>query len=172
MKRILLLVLALFISGCISQKDAKNPTQGETSMAFTKNLTWADKELVSDTKMNTMTGNDDWCYDELQVRVRTGPNGSGNTVLSSGIKSGELLSGDASNDITINFDTDSDMGDPSYDGSIRVLVSIEPISGYERIIAQVKNIDEGGFTVHILPLETDHDEGSFKIHWIAIGEND
>ena len=170
-KRILLLILALFISGCISQKDAKNPTQGETSMAFTRNITWQDKEPVKDTKMNTMTANDDWCYDELQLRVRTGPNGRGSTVLASGKKSGSLSS-DSSIDITINFNTDSELGDPDFNNAPRVVASLQIDSGYEGLIVHISNITDSGFTAHIVTADGNNQTSTFTIHWHAIGEND
>lgn len=161
-----LLILFVF-AACKTQ----NPTQGDKDMAFTQNITWTDKEVVTDTKMNAMTANDDWCYDELQLRVRTGPNGSGTTVLASGKKSGSL-SVSSSVDVSITFATDAQLGDPGFAAAPRVVATLQVDSGYEGLICHIKNVSDTGFTAHIITANGNNETSTFTIHWHAIGEND
>jgi len=166
-RKFLPLLVLLIFAACKMQTQA----QGDKDMAFTKNITWADKEVATDTKMNAMTANDDWCYDELQLRVRTGPNGTGTTVLASGKKSGSITS-DSSVDVTITFSTDAQLGDPGFDNAPRVVATLQIDSGYEGLICHIKNVSDTGFTAHIVTASGNNETSTFTIHWHAIGEND
>ena len=160
------IIILMMLTACTNN----NPTGGGENMAFTSGVTW-DNELVSDTKLNTMTANDD----DLDTRVKkcllAGANTTGHTRLSSGSKTGSLSSNNAV-DVSITFATDCDLGDPSYDGTPRVIPSLEINSGAENLSVHVKSVTSTGFTARVVSGDGNNYTSTFTIYFIAVGAED
>lgn len=165
-----LAVIVLLVMVAVSCNTNDKITGGEDDMSFTSNLTWADKEVATHTKMNTMTANDDDLDTRIKKCLLAGANSSGVTRAATGSKTG-TVSG-ASKDISISFASDCDGGDPSFDSTPRIIPTLEITSGDETITVHVKNRSDSGFTARIVDLSTTGSTASFTIHFIAIGDID
>jgi len=148
--------------------NSQNKTGGDDNM-FTPSLTWADKELVTHTKMNTMTANDDDLDTRLDLCLLAGAGSSGTTRLASGDKSGSLSSASSTIE-TVTYATDCDDGDPDFDGVRQVVATLEVTSGYENLIVIVSDLDNDGyFTAKVLTADGSNQTSSFIIRFMVVG---
>lgn len=167
MVRIFLLAAVAVLLSCAK---TDNITGGGDTMAYTSGLTWSFREQATHTKMNTMTANDDDLDRRVKLCLLAGANSTGVTRAVKGSKSGSISGSSA--EITIAFSSDCDDGNPSFDGRVRVITSLEVVSGDELIMIHIKNVDEDGFTAKIIDLSGSGATSSFIIYFIAIGDID
>lgn len=165
MKR--LLVILLFIAAC-SVED-QNPVGG--NMAFTPSVSWGDKELLTDTKLNTMATNDDELKILVDGCVLAGPTNTGDARLTSGTKSGSLSSINTT-DVVVVFSTDSDQGDPGFDGLYSIALTLEVTSGEQKLLAIITSKSDSGFTATVLSADGSNVTSSFVVHFLVYGPTD
>ena len=139
-------------------------------MPFTS-VSWSDKETITQTKMNTMTGNDDYLKDEVEKRVLAGPNNTGDARIAYGHKAGSLSSINATS-ITITFSSDCDQGDPAFAGTPAISGQLLVSSGHQNLIAILTAATETGCTFSIRTADGSNQTSSFTLYFIAVGPTD